>query len=130
KIIVQTTIRSPWTQGQSEFWRVRARERPGGRNRGLSRFALLLLVKKDVTVVTKVQLHRRESHLPEELQVGGHYDPGTEANHGRKGRLAHQVIRHEANCDLALTVRLLVNRGGNRSFLEVRSHFREQVGRD
>src|SRR5208337_5524273 len=88
KIIVQTTIRSPWTQGQSEFWRVRARERPGGRNRGLSRFALLLLVKKDVTVVTKVQLHRRESHLPEELQVGGHYDPGTEANHGRKGRLA------------------------------------------
>ena len=40
------------------------------------------------------------------------------------------VVGHEADRDLALTVGLLVNRGGNRSLLEVRSHFREQVGRD
>ena len=77
------------------------------------------------TVVTKAQLYRRQSNLPEELQVRGHYDAGTEVNRRRQGCLAREVVGHEADRDLSLTIGLLVNRGGDRSALKVRSHFRE-----
>ena len=51
-------------------------------------------------------------------------------NRGWKWNLVSQMIGHESDGHLSLAVRLLVDGRRDDSFVEVRSHFGEQVGGD
>ncbi len=68
----------------------------------LFQFVLPLLLGHDVGAEGRIVERRRcVSNLAEELQVGRHYDPGTEVNRRRKNCLGGQVVGHEASRNLA-----------------------------
>ena len=70
------------------------------------------------------------AHFAEEVQVCRHYDSGAEMGCRREMNFVGEVIGEETHGDLALAVRVLVNRSGDDAFLKVRRHFGEKVRRD
>src|SRR5580658_608179 len=68
------------------------------------------------------------AHFAEEMQVRGHYNSGVDMRCGRDVNFIGEVIGEKANGDLALPVRVLINRSGDDAFLKIRRHLREEVG--
>ena len=77
-----------------------------------------------------IELHARQSDLSEKMQVRRHYDPGAKMDGRRERYFAGQIVCHQPNRQLALTMRLLINGSGHGSFLKVRRHFREKIRRN
>src|SRR5690242_19593374 len=77
-----------------------------------------------------VKLKVGQPHLAEQVQIRRHDYSRAEMDGRWKRNLAGQVVCHEPQRHLTLTMWLLVNRSGNDPLVKIRRHFREQVGRD
>src|SRR5277367_333845 len=70
------------------------------------------------------------AHFAEQVQVRGHYDSRAEMRSGRGLNTVGEAIGEETHSDLALAIRVLVNRSGDDSLLKVQSHFGEEIRGD
>jgi DNA-binding NarL/FixJ family response regulator len=95
--------------------------------------SILLLWRRHRLVAAQsgiVELRISQDDLAEEMQIGGHHDTRAEMHVWREGHFVGQMVHQESDGHLALAMRLLIDGSGDRSFLEVGCHLREQVGRD
>src|SRR5713101_2750427 len=77
-----------------------------------------------------VELRMRIAHLPEHSQIRPQSDHRIEIVRVWEWSSAQKVIHDQLDCDLTLSVRVLINRGSKSSIQKIRGKLGEQVSGD
>ncbi len=81
-------------------------------------------------MIQRVGVRIRIAHLPEHSQIGPQSDHRIEIVRVREWSSAQKVIHDQLDCDLPLSVWVLINGGRESSIQKIWSKLSEQVGRD
>src|SRR5229473_4857115 len=77
-----------------------------------------------------VELRMRIAHLPEHSQIGSQSDHRIEIVRVGEWSSAQKVIHDQLDCDLTLSIRVLINGGSKSSIQKIRGKLSEQISRD
>src|SRR6266404_4176939 len=81
-------------------------------------------------MIHRAGVRMRIAHLPEHSQIGSKSDHRIEIVRMWERSSSQKVIHDQLDCDLTLSVWVLINGGGESSIQEIRSKLSEQVSRD